>query len=40
MSHAVCVQRHFGGPQFFGGGGGGGGQFRREIDEETLKFLQ
>ncbi|HCR72316.1 MAG TPA: hypothetical protein DIW23_12785 [Anaerolineae bacterium] len=30
----------FGGPQFFGGGGGGGGgQFRREIDEETLKTV-
>jgi Ca-activated chloride channel family protein len=27
-------------PQFFGGGGGGGGgQFRREIDEETLKAV-
>ncbi|MBL8051577.1 MAG: VWA domain-containing protein [Anaerolineales bacterium] len=27
-------------PQFFGGGGGGGGgQFRREIDEETLKIV-
>lgn len=26
-------------PQFFGGGGGGGGQFRREIDEETLKMV-
>lgn len=24
---------------FFGGGGGGGGQFRREIDEETLRRI-
>jgi Ca-activated chloride channel homolog len=30
--------RHFADPQFFGGGGGGG-QFRREIDEETLKIV-
>jgi Ca-activated chloride channel family protein len=29
----------FSNPQFFGGGGGGGGQFRREIDEETLKMV-
>jgi Ca-activated chloride channel family protein len=35
-------QGQFGGPGFdqsFGGGGGGGGNFRREIDEETLKQI-